>query len=69
MCSSDTINGKPLPAGMKRYSFLDKDSIIQCEEIRAISKARLDYNRGKIGVLTEKDFLLVKQKMKRTYDL
>lgn len=48
---------------------LDKDSMIQCEEIRAVSKARLDANRGCIGTLTPEDFNLVKGKFKRAYNL
>ena len=50
-------------------NFLDKDSMIQCEEIRAVSKARLDANRGCIGTLTPEDFNLVKGKFKRAYNL
>ena len=47
----------------------EKDSMIQCEEIRAVSKARLDANRGCIGTLTPEDFNLVKGKFKRAYNL
>lgn len=47
----------------------DKDSMIQCEEIRAVSKSRLDANRGCIGTLTPEDFNLVKGKFKRAYNL
>ena len=54
---------------MHTYEFLDKDSMIQCEEIRAVSKARLDANRGCIGTLTPEDFDLVKGKFKRAYNL
>ena len=39
------IPGRTIPASMHTYEFLDKDSMIQCEEIRAVSKARLDANR------------------------
>ena len=49
---------------MHTYEFLDKDSMIQCEEIRAVSKSRLDANRGCIGTLTPEDFNLVKGKSK-----
>ena len=51
------------------YKRQDKDSMIQCEEIRAVSKARLDANRGCIGTLTPEDFNLVKGKFKRAYNL
>ena len=54
---------------MHTYEFLDKDSMIQCEEIRAVSKSRLDANRGCIGTLTPEDFNLVKGKFKRAYNL
>lgn len=43
--------------------------MIQCEEIRAVSKSRLDANRGCIGALTPEDFNLVKGKFKRAYNL
>ena len=36
------IPGRTIPASMHTYEFLDKDSMIQCEEIRAVSKSRLD---------------------------
>ena len=63
------IPGRTIPASMHTYEFLDKDSMIQCEEIRAVSKARLDANRGCIGTLTPEDFNLVKGKFKRAYNL
>lgn len=63
------IPGRAIPASMHTYEFLDKDSMIQCEEIRAVSKARLDANRGCIGTLTPEDFNLVKGKFKRAYNL
>jgi mRNA interferase MazF len=63
------IPGRTIPASMHTYEFLDKDSMIQCEEIRAVSKARLDANRGCIGTLTPEDFDLVKGKFKRAYNL
>ncbi|MBR0397500.1 MAG: type II toxin-antitoxin system PemK/MazF family toxin [Eubacterium sp.] len=61
--------GRTVPNGISTYSFLMKDSLIQCEEIKAVSKARLDYHRGCIGRLTNNDFTMIKQKMKRAYDL
>lgn len=63
------IPGRTIPASMHTYEFLDKDSMIQCEEIRAVSKARLDANRGCIGTLTPEDFNLVKGKFRRAYNL
>lgn len=60
--------GRIIPANMASYAFLDKDSIVQCEEIRAVSKARLDSARGCIGMLTPADFAMVKEKFRRTYN-
>ena len=51
------------------YDFLEKDSMVQCEEIRAVSKSRLDVSRGCIGMLTPEDFEMVKGKFKRAYNL
>ncbi len=31
--------GRQVPASMHVYDFLDKDSMVQCEEIRAVSKS------------------------------
>lgn len=61
--------GRIVPDNMHIYDFLEKDSMIQCEEIRAVSKSRLDISRGCIGRLTSKDFELVKEKFRRAYDL
>lgn len=61
--------GRTVPDNMTAYPFLDKDSIIQCEEIRAVSKSRLDNTHGCIGTLTQTDFNMVKQKFRRTYNL
>ncbi len=58
-----------VPPNATQYSFLEKDSIVQCEEIRAVSKARLDNNRGCLGTLTSLDLSFIKQKFKRTFDL
>lgn len=63
------VPGRTIPSNMNVYNFLDKDSMIQCEEIRAVSKSRLDATRGCIGTLTEDDFKFVKGKFTRTYDL
>ena len=71
--SEEELEKLKLAAELQSYSsyseFLDKDSMIQCEEIRAVSKARLDANRGCIGTLTPEDFNLVKGKFKRAYNL
>lgn len=61
--------GRQIPDSMHVYDFLDKDSMIQCEEIRAVSKSRLDVARGCIGSLTPEDFEQVKGKFKRAYNL
>lgn len=61
--------GRTVPANMHAYSFLDKDSMVQCEEIRAVSKARLDAVKGCIGKLEPKDFSLFMDKFKRSYNL
>lgn len=50
------------------YSFLDKDSVVQCEEIRVVSKARLDSSRGAIGVLDPQDLRNIKDKFLRAYN-
>ncbi len=61
--------GRTVPSHMHAYSFLDKDSMLQCEEIRAVSKSRLDATRGCIGKLEPKDFALFQGKFKRCYNL
>ena len=61
--------GRVIPSGMNAYSFLEKDSVVQCEEIRSVSKARLDYKRGCIGTLTTKDFDQIKGKFCRAYNI
>jgi len=63
------VPGRIVPAQMHTYDFLDKDSMVQCEEIRAVSKSRLDVSRGCIGELTDRDFALVKGKFRRAYNL
>lgn len=62
------INRK-IKNGNREYSFLDKDSMVQCEEIKAVSKSRLDAEKGCIGILDPKDFLKIKKKFSRTYNL
>ena len=61
--------GRLIRKGNTPYEFLEKDSIVQCEEIRAVSKARLDAARKCIGTLDSKDFNNIKQKLIRTYNL
>ena len=61
--------GRTVPNHMNTYNFLEKDSMVQCEEIRAVSKSRLDASRGCIGMLTPEDFKMIKEKFKRTYNL
>lgn len=58
-----------IPMGNIAYTFLDKDSMVQCEEIKAVSKARLNKAKGCIGTLNTKDFLNIKNKFKRTYNI
>lgn len=38
--------GRKVPDSMHAYDFLVKDSMIQCEEIRAVSKSRFDEYSG-----------------------
>lgn len=73
---SDTLDdnkkiypGRKIKNGDSPYDFLEKDSIVQCEEIKAVSKARLDTTRKSIGTLAPKDFKLIKQKLMRAYNL
>lgn len=61
--------GRKIPLSMSVYSFLDKDSVIQCEEIHSISKARLDMKRGCIGTLSPTDFQMLKRKISRAYSI
>ncbi len=60
---------RTIPAHMHTYDFLEKDSMLQCEEIRAVSKSRLDATRGCIGRLEPDDFALFQSKFKRCYNL
>ena len=61
--------GRIVPSTAHTYSFLDKDSIVQCEEIRSVSKSRLDATKGCIGKLEPNDFALFESKFKRCYNL
>lgn len=60
---------RPIPNGQSTYTFLDKDSMVQCEEIRAVSKARLDMKQGCIGTLNPTHLNLIKQKLKRVFEI
>lgn len=60
--------GRVVPQNMYAYPFLDKDSIVQCEEIRAVSKARFDVSRGCVGTLIPTDAVLLQNKFKRVYN-
>ncbi len=57
------------PENQNAYDFLDKNSVVQCEEIRSVSKARLDANRGCIGKLEDKDMDVIKAKFRKTFNL
>jgi len=59
---------RPIIQGNIPYNFLDRDSLVQCEEVRSISKSRLDQGRRCIGRLTPKDISNIKKKFLRTYD-
>ncbi|WP_134687535.1 type II toxin-antitoxin system PemK/MazF family toxin [Brevibacillus migulae] len=48
------------------YTFLDKDSVVQCEEVRSVSKARLLYKRGD---LAPSDILIIKRLVKGVFDI
>lgn len=60
---------REVPSNMHIYDFLEKDSMVQCEEIRAVSKSRFDATRGCIGKLESDDFLLFQDKFRRSYGL
>ena len=61
--------GRIIPIDNRTYNFLSKDSIVQCEEIKAISKSRLDSTRGCVGTIDARDFNAIKKKLSRTYSL
>ncbi|MFZ3132435.1 MAG: type II toxin-antitoxin system PemK/MazF family toxin [Desulfosporosinus sp.] len=56
-----------IPANNVPYSFLEKDCMVQCEEIRSVSKARLDLQKGAIGKLRPKDLNKIREKFMRAY--
>lgn len=61
--------GRLIPQNQNIYKFLDKDSVVQCEEIRAVSKARLDISKGCIGKIEEEDLKFIKMKLKRVFNI
>ncbi len=60
---------RTIPSNQNTYSFLDKDSLVQCEEIRIVSKARLDFAKGSIGTISPDDLKFIKQKLKRVFEI
>jgi len=56
-----------IPTNNVPYSFLEKDCVVQCEEIRAVSKARLDLLKGVVGKLRPKDLNKLREKFMRAY--
>ena len=72
---SDTTNedkkfrpGRIIHSHNTPYNFLEKDSVVQCEEIKAVSKARFNFKKGCIGILKPLDLFHIKEKFLRTYD-
>ena len=59
---------RPIYPGNMPYAFLETDSLVQCEEIKAVSKARFDFAKGCIGTLMPLDLSRIKVKFLRTYD-
>ncbi|MCT4477071.1 type II toxin-antitoxin system PemK/MazF family toxin [Peribacillus frigoritolerans] len=52
------------------YNFLNKDSVLQCEEIRLVSKSRFDFSSGTpLGTIDPEDFKIIKNKMKKVFDI
>lgn len=60
------LPNRKIPRKSKGYSILDKDSVIQCEEMRSLSKARL---LGKKGDLFERDSELLTKQIKKVFDI
>lgn len=70
---SDTTNienwydpSRTVPQSANQYSFLWKDSIIQCGEMQSVSKARLINKRGN---LKSDDLALLKTKINHVFDI
>jgi mRNA-degrading endonuclease toxin of MazEF toxin-antitoxin module len=55
--------------GNTPYNFLDKDSIVQCEDIRSVSKARMNTKNKCLGIINPNDMNIIKNKFSRTYNL
>ncbi len=58
--------GRSIPRKALGYTILEKDSIIQCEEMRCLSKARL---LGKRGDLYQRDLELLPKQIKKVFDI
>jgi mRNA interferase MazF len=58
---------RTVPRSAVQYSWLTKDSVIQCEELRSVSKARL--LNSKVGDLDPNDFSRLKTKIKKVFDI
>lgn len=58
-----------IPNNNTPYAFLTKDSLIQCEEIRCVSKARLDEVQGCIGSLSMTDMNNIENKIRKVFCL
>lgn len=59
--------GRTVPRNNIPYSFLDKDSVVQCEELKAVSKARLSIN--KLGDIAPTDLIKIKNRLKIVFDI
>lgn len=60
------LPSRRIPSNAPRYSFLSKDSIVQFEEIRAVSKARLI---RRLGMLDPIDSQRQQQKIKNLFNI
>lgn len=58
---------REVPKSGYKYSWLTKDSVIQCEEMRSVSKARIVGN--KLGEIEEDDLTILKRKIKKVFDI
>jgi len=55
-----------IPSSAIQYYFLEKDSVVQCEEIRSLSKARLSRYMGR---LHDNDLNFIKIKLKNVFKI
>lgn len=60
--------GRIIKPNNTAYSFLEKDSMVQCEEIKSVSKSRLDRRKKCIGQISQLDLYIIKQKFLRLYN-